>query len=91
MRRNRRQTISGAIQLLGMLLGLTVAPVATPALIWATITADLPLALVILQLFIMAVMSNWLSHIAVRSCMLFEETRDDQTAGNPWSTEPLSG
>jgi hypothetical protein len=81
MRRNTRQTISGAIQLLGVLGGLMVAPVVTPALIWATIAADLPLALVILQLFIMSVISNWLSHIIVRSFKPFESNRDDQTAG----------
>jgi hypothetical protein len=74
-----------------MFLGLMVAPVATPALIWATLAADLPLVLVIVQVFIMAAVSNWLSHIMVRASQLFEGSGDDQTIGKSWNTEPRSG
>jgi hypothetical protein len=74
-----------------MFLGFMVAPVATPALIWATLAADLPLVLVIVQLFIIAAMSNWLSHITVRACQLFERGGDDHTIGKSWNTEPRSG
>jgi hypothetical protein len=74
-----------------MFLGLTVAPVATPALIWATLATDLPLVLVIVQLFIMAAMSNWLSHIIVRACQLFESNGDDHTIGKSWNPVPRSG
>jgi hypothetical protein len=47
--------------------------------------------LVIAQLFIMAAMSNWLSHIIVRACQLFEGSGDDQTIGKSRNTEPRSG
>jgi hypothetical protein len=47
-----------------VLAGSIAGPLATPALIWVTIAANLPLALVIAQLFAMAVISNWLSRIA---------------------------
>jgi hypothetical protein len=57
----------------------------------ATLAADLPLVLVIAQLFIMAAMSNWLSHIIVRACQLFEGSGDDQTIGKSRNTEPRSG
>jgi hypothetical protein len=56
------------MQLLGMIAGLTVAPVATPVLIWATIAANLPLTPVIAQLFAMAVFSNWFSRKTIRHC-----------------------
>jgi hypothetical protein len=46
-----------------MMAGLMAGPLATPGLIWITIAADLPLALVIAQLFAMAAISNWLSRI----------------------------
>ena len=91
MRKGNRQTISHAMQVLGMLTGLIVAPVATPALIWATLTADVPLALVILQLFIIAVISNLLLHIVIRIYNLVRDGSDDQTIGNPWSAWPRSG
>jgi hypothetical protein len=51
------------VQLAAMLVGFMVGPVATPALIWFTLAADLPLALVILLLITMVVVSNGLSHI----------------------------
>jgi uncharacterized membrane protein YfcA len=79
------------MQLLGMIAGLMVAPVATPALIWATIAANLPLALVIAQLFAMAVFSNWLSRKTIRDYKPAEADRDDQTLSNPWSSEPPNG
>ena len=68
-----------------------VAPVATPALIWATLAAGLSLAFVIVQLFIMAAMSNWLSHITVHACQVFEDGGDGQTIGKSWNTGPRSG
>jgi hypothetical protein len=79
------------MQLLGMIAGLMVAPVATPALIWATIAANLPLALVIAQLFAMAVFSNWLSRKTIRDYNPAEGDSDDQTLSNPWSSEPPNG
>ena len=79
------------MQLLGMIAGLMVAPVATPALIWATIAADLPLALVIVQLFAMAVISNWFSRKTIRDYKLAEGDSEDQTLSNPWSSEPPNG
>jgi uncharacterized membrane protein YfcA len=79
------------MQLLGMIAGLMVAPVATPALIWATIAADLPLALVIVQLFAMAVFSNWFSRKTIRNYRSIEGDSDDQTLSNPWSSEPPNG
>jgi hypothetical protein len=87
MKRDKRQTISRATQLLGMFLGLIVAPIATPALIWATLATDLPPVLVILQLFIMAAVSNWLSHTIIRACKAFEGGGGDLTIGKSWNTE----
>jgi uncharacterized membrane protein len=89
MNENRSQ--GGAIQLLGMMTGLMVAPVVTPALIWATIAANLPLALVIVQLFVMAVISNWLSRKMIHHHKLIDEADDDETMSEPWSSEPLNG
>jgi uncharacterized membrane protein YfcA len=79
------------MQLLGMIAGLMVAPIATPTLIWGTIAADLPLALVILQLIVMAVFSNWLSRKTIRDYNPAEGHSDDQTLSNPWSSEPPNG
>jgi uncharacterized membrane protein YfcA len=76
------------MQLLGMIAGLMVAPIATPTLIWATIAADLPLALVILQLLVMAAFSNWLSRKTIRNYNLVEGAGDDQAMGNLWSSAP---
>jgi hypothetical protein len=63
MKQTPNQKGSGAVQLAAMLVGFMVGPVATPALIWFTLAADLPLALVILLLITMVVVSNGLSHI----------------------------
>jgi uncharacterized membrane protein YfcA len=79
------------MQLLGMIAGLMVAPVATPALIWAAIAADLPLALVIVQLIAMAVFSNWFSRKTIRDYKPAEGDRGDRTLSNPWSSEPPNG
>jgi hypothetical protein len=79
------------MQLLGMIAGLMVAPVATPALIWATIAANLPLALVIVQLFAMALFSNWFSRKTIRDYKPTEGDSDDQTLSNPWNSEPPNG
>ncbi|WAJ44870.1 hypothetical protein OK015_27915 [Mycobacterium sp. Aquia_216] len=89
MNENRSQ--GGAIQLLGMIAGLMLAPIATPALIWATIAANLPLALVIVQLFVMAVISNWLSRKTIRPHELIEDDRDDQAMSNLWSRGAPNG
>ncbi|WAC92059.1 hypothetical protein [Mycobacterium sp. Aquia_213] len=89
MNENKSQT--GTIQLLGVMTGLMVAPVITPALIWATIAANLPLALVIVQLLAMAVFSNWLSRKAIGDHATIEGARDDQTMGDPWSNDPSNG
>ena len=76
------------MQLLGMIAGLMVAPVATPVLIWATVAANLPLALVIAQLFAMAVFSNWFSRKTIRDYKPAEGDSEDRTLSNPWSSEP---
>jgi membrane protein implicated in regulation of membrane protease activity len=91
MNRNGNQSDIGAMQLLGMVAGLLIAPVATPALIWATVAANLPLALVIVQLFVMAVISNWLSRRMIRNYELTDGAGDDETMSNPWSSEPSNG
>lgn len=91
MNRHSTQSDFGAMQLLGMLAGLLIAPVATPALIWATIAADLPLTLVIGQLFVMAVISNWLSRKTIRNYEPTDGVGADETMGNPWSSEPSTG
>ncbi|GLE51671.1 hypothetical protein [Mycobacterium montefiorense] len=90
MNDNSSQNNFGAMQLMGILAGLMIAPVATPALIWATITANLPLALVIMQLFVMAVVLNWLSRKMIRNHELTDDS-DDDTMSNPWSSEPSNG
>lgn len=69
-----------AIRVLGMLAGLMIAPVATPALIWVTVAANLPLAVVIPQLIVMAVISQWLSRITVHACKLVDGGREDRTS-----------
>jgi hypothetical protein len=61
----------GSVHALAVLAGSMVAPTATPALVWATIAADLPLVLVILELLVMATISNWLS----RKALLAQEPR----------------
>jgi hypothetical protein len=81
----------GTVQLLGMVAGLMIAPVATPALIWATVAANLPLALVILQLFVMAVFSNWVSRKTIHHYDMTEGSDDPQTMGETWSSEAPSG
>jgi hypothetical protein len=91
MNKDSSQSGAGTMQLLGMIAGLMVAPVATPALIWATIAADPPLALVIVQLFAMAVISNWFSRKTIRDYKPAEGDSDDQTLSNPWSSEPPNG
>jgi uncharacterized membrane protein len=88
MNENRSQ--GGAIQLLAMMTGLMVAPVITPALIWATLAANLPLALVIVQLFVMAVVSNWLSRKTIHHHKLIDDAGDDQTIDS-CSSEPSNG
>jgi uncharacterized membrane protein len=91
MNKQDGQSDFGAMQLLGMLAGLLIAPVATPALIWATIAANLPLALVIVQLFVMAAISNWLSRKTIRNYELADGGGADETMSNPWSGEPSNG
>ena len=81
----------GTVQLLGMVAGLMIAPVATPALIWTTIAANLPLALVILQLFVMAVFSNWLSRKTIHYYDMTEGSGDPQTMGETRSSEAPNG
>jgi hypothetical protein len=81
----------GTVELLGMVAGLMIAPVATPALIWATIAANLPLALVILQLFVMAVFSNWLSRKTIHDYGMAEGSGDPQTKCETWSSEAPNG
>jgi hypothetical protein len=56
-----------------MLAGVILAPAATPALIWVTVAADLPLALVILQLLVMAAVSHSLTRITIRALVPAEE------------------
>jgi hypothetical protein len=70
---------AGAIRVLGTLAGLMIAPVATPALIWVTVATDLPLAVVIPQLAVMATISHWLSRITVGAWRPVENGVDDRT------------
>ena len=72
MKQAPSQTGSGAVQLAAMLVGFMVGPVATPALIWIALAADLPLALIILLLLTMVIVSNKLSHIIIRIYSLTE-------------------
>ena len=88
---NGTRNQSGTMQLLGMMAGLMVAPVLTPALIWATVMANLPLALVIVQLLVLAAFSNWFSRRMIRHHEPIEDGNHDQTTRNPWSTEPSHG
>jgi hypothetical protein len=71
------------MQLSGMLLGLTVGPLAMPALIWATLTVDLPVALVI-TLIIVVIMSNCLLYLTIRVCTLIED-RSNEAIGESYS------
>jgi hypothetical protein len=65
-----------------MLAGFMAVPLATPALMWMTLAANLPLALMIRQLIVMAVISNWLSHIAIRIWRLAEVGSQDPHTNN---------
>jgi hypothetical protein len=76
MSSNWRPKNSSIVQLSGMLLGLTVGPLATPTLIWATLTVDLPVTLVIFLLIVVA-MSNCLLYITLRDCALVEDRSDE--------------
>jgi hypothetical protein len=71
------------MQLSGMLLGLTVGPLAMPALIWATLTVDLPVALVIC-LIIVLITSNCLLYITIRVRTLIED-RSNEAIGESYS------
>jgi hypothetical protein len=64
------------MQLSGMLLGLTVGPLAMPALILATLTVDLPVALAI-SLTIVVIMSNCLLYITIRVYTLIEDRSNE--------------
>lgn len=66
MRKNAAQTSCGLRQSISVVLGVIVAPAATPALIWVTLTTNFPLALIIMQLLIVALVSHWLSHSIIR-------------------------
>ncbi|CDO91145.1 hypothetical protein AWC29_03470 [Mycobacterium triplex] len=88
---NEARYQSGAIQPLGMVAGSLVAPVITPALIWATIAANLPLALVIVQLFAMAVFSNWVSRKLIHDHAPIEGNYHDHAMSKPWSAGPSNG
>jgi hypothetical protein len=72
MKQTPKQTGSGTVQLAAMLAGFMVGPVATPALIWITLAADLPLALIMLLLITMGIVSNGLSHAIIRIYNLTE-------------------
>lgn len=83
-----RETISGAMQVLGMLVGFLTVPLLTPILIWVTLAADLPLMMVTFLLVSMTVISNCLSHITVRICTLGKVSSHNQPYGGP---RPPSG
>lgn len=70
------------MQLGAILVGFMVGPIATPALIWFTLAADLPLALIILLLITMALVSNGLSHIIIRRYDMAEAGNAGQTGRN---------
>jgi len=91
MNTNSRQSGAGTMQLLGIIAGLMVAPVAMPALIWATIAANLPLTVVIVPLFVMAVLSNWLSRKIIRNYKPGDGASGDLTLSNTWSSETPYG
>jgi hypothetical protein len=57
-------------------VGLTVGPLAMPALVWAALTVGLPVALVIFVLIAVA-MSNCLSYITLRVCTLVEDRSNE--------------
>jgi hypothetical protein len=82
MTQTPNQTGCGAAQLAAMLVGFMVGPVATPALIWFALAADLPLALIILLLITMVVVSNGLSHIIIRIKNLAEAGASGHAMGN---------
>lgn len=65
-----------------MLVEFVVGPVATPALIWFTIAANLPLALIIPLLIGMLVISNILSHIIIRANVLVGAGGPDHLVDN---------
>jgi hypothetical protein len=69
---------TNAPHVLGMLAGLTIAPVATPALIWVSLATNLPLAVMIPQLIVMAMVAHWLSRITVHACKLVDGWREER-------------
>jgi hypothetical protein len=84
---NEARSQSGTMQLLGMVAGLTLAPVMAPAIIWGTVAANLPLALVAVQLIILAMLSNWFSRRMIRHQDPIEDGSQDRTTRSPWGSE----
>jgi cytochrome P450 len=89
MKRKGAQAIPGPQHPMGMLVGVMLAP-ATPALIWVTLGANLPLAAIIVPLLILVVVSNLLSRITLRACKLVEAgSQTDQPA--PYCSSVIVG
>lgn len=84
----------GPLRVLGAVVGVTIAPVAAPTLIWATIAVDLPLALVIVQLLTLAAFSNTLVHRLIRNYRTdyaAADVTEQAMLDKSWSSEPTSG
>jgi hypothetical protein len=88
---NENSNDTGTVQLLAMVTGLMVAPIMTPALIWTTIATNLPLALVIAQLVMMALISKLLLRKLFRCHTPIEDGSGGHAVHNPWSSEPSNG
>jgi hypothetical protein len=67
-----------------MLLVAMVSPVATPTLIWVTLAADLPLAVIVAEILILAALSNWSLQSALWACEFVVDGVE------PTSAEPVS-
>ncbi|MCV7029178.1 hypothetical protein [Mycobacterium sherrisii] len=81
----------GALRVVGMVVGVMIAPVFAPTLIWATIAVDLPLAVVIFQLLTLAAISNTLAHSLIRNYPPGEDGVGQAMSDKSWSSEPASG
>ncbi|BBX41397.1 hypothetical protein [Mycobacterium simiae] len=81
----------GPLRAVGMIFGLMFAPVATPTLIWTTVAVDVPLALVILQLLVLALVSNTFAHRLIHNCAADGDGVNPPMLDKSWSSEPTSG
>jgi hypothetical protein len=82
---------SGTIRLVAMVTGLLVAPAITPALIWTTIAANLPLGVVITQLVALALISKIVFRRLFRLCEPIDSHGGAPAVAKSWSSEPANG